>query len=165
MKTSDIQMSPTELATLQGLGGDLGQVPAFRAPLVNASALFATGVRLPTEGLKGEGLKQASADAVAVRNQLVAARQAQVAAEQQQQQQQQQTTDMAAPASFMDTLKKYATNPYVIGGVVLVVGAVGFLIWKRSQSGVAQVSAVETLALEGVKTKRKKRRSKRKSKK
>lgn len=143
MKTSDVQMSPQELATLQGLGGDLGQIVRPDASLLARGGLFAANKEL---------VKQAAE----IKQQLVANKQA---AEQKQQQQQEKPLG--------DRIMEILKNPYVIGGVVLVLGTVGFFIWKRrrSQQATAQVGAVETLGLEDMKPKRKKRRSKRKSKK
>lgn len=138
MKTSDVQMSPQELATLQGLGGDLGQIVKPDAALITRSGLFAANKEL---------VKQAAE----IKQQLVANKQA---AEQQQQQK-----------PLGDRIMEILKNPYVIGGAVLVVSVLGFFIYRRSRRATVQVGAVETLGLEDMKPKRKKRRSKRKSKK
>jgi len=138
MKTSEVQMTEKELATLQGLAG-LGQTAAQRKLDTMQTPAFQSGAALQV---------------LQSNNPVIAS----LAANKQSAQQQQDKP-------LADKLMEYVKNPYVIGGVALVLATVGFLMWKRSKRATAQVAAVETLGLEGIKPKRKKRRSKRKSKK
>lgn len=143
-KTFDVQMTETELATLQGLG-----------QLTPANPLLARKVESASSGL----LKpMQDAQAAILAQQLAARAQATALAEQQAKQQ-------AAAPSIMDKVKDALKNPMVLGGIVIAVGAVGFLLWKRSQRSVQQVAAVETLGLDGMDEKpKRKRRKSRKSK-
>jgi hypothetical protein len=145
-KTFDVQMTETELATLQGLGQVMPANPAVARKVASASG----GLLKPIQ----------DAQAAILAQQLQARMQAAALAEQQANQQ-------AAGPSIADKLKELIKNPMVIGGIVLAVGAIGYLIWKQSQRSVQQVGTVETLGLDGMdeKPKRKRRRKSRKSKK
>lgn len=140
MKTSDIQMTPQELATLQGLDADLGQM--VRAPLMLKTAV--TGAVTKPIALPDSVL-------ATVTKQL----------------EQQGVTAPPPPApSFMDKWKELMKNPWYWVGIAAVVGGGAWLLMRRRKA-VQQVAAVETLSLEGMyeAPKRKRRKSKRKSKK
>lgn len=148
-KTFDVQMSPTELATLQGLG----QVPATNSIVDRKMLAVNAGLLKP----------MADAQAAILAQQLTAQKQAAVL-------QQAVQPSAGAPVlppqmSIMDKVKDALKNPMVLSGIVIAVGAVGFLLWKRSQRSVEQVSAVETLGLDGMnETPNRKLRKSRKSK-
>lgn len=160
-KTSDVQMSPEELATLQGLGYSK-----------EVGSMLKTALR-PADISVRPTMMQNPALVAALKNKLPGLQQA--IAQQQAGMVQPDIAPTAPPAvappaveaSMMDKLKEALKNPMVLGGIVIAVGAIGFLLWKRSQRSVAQVAAVETFGLEGMdeKPKRKRRRKSRKNKK
>lgn len=153
MKTSDVQMTKEELATLQGLSqsyddvSGLGQIADDRAARMAAN--------------KAARMAQFSAgsSALALQAQLgapAALQQTMQAIAQQQQPQQE-------PGMF-DSLPDWMKSPWYWAGVALVVGG-GIWWWMRRNKSVRQVAAVETLGLAEMKPKRKRRRKSRKSKK
>lgn len=167
MKTNDVvDMDAAELATLQGLHGigrltrpDLMQAALLRPQLQQAAALkqelIANKIPALTAALAPPGGTASPPPGTATPG---------------------PDTGSAPPATVPPTapaeggLMAMLKNPYYIAGAVLVLGAIGFILYKRSKRSTLNAMPVETMGLEELgmdmeKPKRKRRRSKRKSKK
>lgn len=152
-KNKYVQMTPTELATLQGLGVVPNNPYVQMTPKELATLDGGLGqmVRLPANMMLSLD-KSALAPAV---NAQLATKMALL--------QQKQAEAVTAPPmpepSLADKFKEWMKNPLYWVGVAAVVGGGLLLLMRyRKNKAVAQVAAVETLSLEGIRSKRKKRR-------